>query len=95
MAGPSPGFIGPAGVSGLQYIKAAKSVNSASAETVDLACPANKMALFGSAVTEGPVTIHGGSAYPIIENQVSVKWGVDVSGSGRVTLYIGCVYVAN
>jgi hypothetical protein len=82
---------------GLQYMKSSESVNSSNPETVDLSCPANKTALFGVAITQGPVTVHGGSAYPIVEgqSQSAVRWGVDVSGSGSVTLYVSCAYVAN
>ena len=79
----------------MQYVKSTESVNRSNAETVDISCPANKMALVGSAKSEGAVTIHGGSAYPIIEGQKAVRWGVDVSGSGRVTIYIACAYVAD
>jgi hypothetical protein len=53
------------------------------------------MGLFGSAKTSGPVTIHGGSAYPIIENQIATRWAVDASGSGQVTLNVTCSYVIN
>ena len=90
-----PGFMGPAGLSGLQYVQATETVNSANPVTLHLGCPANKLALFGSARTQGPVTVHGGAAYPVIENQKAVRWSVDVSGSGIVTLYVFCAYVAD
>jgi hypothetical protein len=60
---------------------------------VALACGSRKEVLTGSAKTEGPVTIIGGSSYPVIVNDKAVRWAVDVSGSGRVTLYVVCAYV--
>ncbi len=92
----APGFRGPAGLSGLEFVQTTENVNSASPVTFTLSCEKNnKLALFGSAKMAGPVTIHGGSAYPIIDQGKVTKWAVDVSGSGSVTLYVACAYVAD
>ncbi len=91
----APGFRGPAGLSGLEFVQTTESVNSASPVTFEASCENNKLALFGSAKMEGPVAIHGGAAYPIIGQGKVTKWAVDVSGSGSVTLYVTCAYVAD
>ncbi len=63
--------------------------------TFEASCENNKLALFGSAKIAGPVTIHGGTAYPVLDQGEVTKWVVDVSGSGSVTLYVTCAYVAD
>ena len=91
----APGFRGPAGLSSLEFVQTTENVNSASPVTFGASCGNNKLALFGSAKMEGPVAIHGGTAYPIIDQGKVTKWAVDVSGSGSVTLYVACAYVAD
>ncbi len=82
-------------MSSLEYVQTTENVNSASPVTFEASCENNKLALFGSAKIAGPVTIHGGTAYPIIDREKVTQWAVDVSGSGNVTLYVTCAYVAD